>query len=551
MHIAVILFPSLALASASTFSQRSGGKGHDFASIKPASHLHWSPCYEGSNPNLTCARLEVPLDYDDHSRGNTDIAFIKYTASTEKEAPSLLINPGGPGNSGTQVVKASGKALAKLSGGTYNVVGFDPRGVGDSGPVIDCWPGHPEKRAQFQRLFYPEISNASSTALNKQYYIAEIFGDACSASVGGSKGNASYITTPLVARDMLSFIEAEQAVSEKPAEKAKLSYYGVSYGTILGATFASMFPDRIDKMVLDGVLEASDYYDLHWQTNLQDTDKVLESFFSSCHQVGAQNCTFWGPSVHNITARFDKIVIDMKSHPIPIPNPSSCGVPLMATYSDLKQLIFQAMYSPLEQFAKLADVLSGLERGNTTAYEVAVTGGSIAASPCANETAGLIPDAPLSIICADGDVGQRFQDVSQFRKYVDELTVQSRFFGEVWASNLNTVSCRSFDVKPPKSGRLSSNIMDPKKTSFPLLLVTSSLDPVTPKSGAHRMSTVFPGSVVLTQNSTGHSAVGSASSCVLENIQTYLSGRLPAQNATCQPDLLPFQGQSSPINFRG
>lgn len=341
-----------------------------------------------------------------------------------------------------------------MLGGKYNIVGFDPRGVENSGPTVDCWPKNPEKRAQFERLFYPEVSNASSVALEGQYYAAEIFGKACSGSVGGSKGNASYITTPLVARDLLTYINAEHAGPNKSNEKAKLSYYGVSYGTILGATFASMFPDRIDKMILDGAFEASDYYNLSWDTNLKDTDKALGSFFSSCHQAGAQNCTFWGASVKNITARFDKIVTDLKSHPIPIPNPSSCGVPLMATYSDLKQIVLQALYSPLDTFPMLAKVLSGLERGNTAAYEIAVTGGSIPANPCANSTTGLNTDVNTLIKCADGSAGNKYSNVTQYRNYVDGLSEQSRFFAEVWPTNANGVSCRSVNVKPPKSGRL-------------------------------------------------------------------------------------------------
>lgn len=485
---AVTLFvATIAGASASRSSRQSPPTNHDFTTvglprldssqddraneffqIQSSRKLRWSPCYEAQSPNLTCARLEVPMDYDDSSHGTTAIAFIKYTVNPAEDAPSILINPGGPGGSGVRLVQKEGKSLAQVMGAKHNVVGFDPRGVQNSGPAVECWPDHPAKRAQFEKYFYWELPDVSSAALANVYYAADLFGAACSATVGGSRGNASFITTPLVARDMLAFIDAEHAAAKSESSvKAKLSYFGVSYGTILGATFASMFPDRIEKMILDGVFEASDYYSLKWRSNTRDTEKVLDSFFSSCFKAGASKCTFWGPSVHNISDRFDRIVTDLKSHPIPIPspNPSTCGVPLMATYSDLKQFILRAMYAPLDTFSQLAAVLSGLEQGNTTAYESAVTSGAILGNPCANATEGLRPDVENLIGCADGWRGKKITSLKQFEDYVDNLTAQSRFFGDVWSITSPVVSCRSVDVKPPTSGKLPGSFIFTHPTS--------------------------------------------------------------------------------------
>lgn len=366
---------------------------------------------------------------------------------------------GGPGGSGIDVVLEGGQALAELLGNQHNIVGFDPRGVSNSGPVVDCWPNHPERRAQFEKLFYPDVSNASSTSLDTQYYAAEIFGEACTSSVGGSNGNASFISTPAVAHDLLTYINAEQVAAGKPVNSSKIVYYGISYGTVLGATFASMFPDHVGKMILDGVFVASDYYDLGWTTNLYDTDKALDSFCKYCYQGGSQNCSFWGPSVQNITSRLHGILDDLKYHPIPIPSSDACEIPLLATYSDLKQYILASLYLPLSDFPELADVLSGLEQGNTTAYVTAVTSGSLPANPCNNGTTGSTVDVDTLIECVDGYNGRKFQNISQYRNYVDTLTSQSHFFGEVWPSKDNSVSCRSFEVTPPESGRLPGKLL--------------------------------------------------------------------------------------------
>ncbi|KAJ5091656.1 hypothetical protein NUU61_006526 [Penicillium alfredii] len=515
---------------------------HDWKAVPSSPHLQWTPCFS----NFTCAKLEVPLDYGDTSRGTADIALIKLSAQNKtKDTQDVLINPGGPGGSGVEVLLNSGTALTQIIGEQHNIVGFDPRGVNQSGPVVNCWPGHPERRAQFEKLFYPEVSNASSTSLSTQFYAAEIFGKACTATTGGSNGNASFVSTPAVARDLLTYIDAAQALSGKKEGKAKISYYGVSYGTVIGVTFASLFPDRVGKMILDGTLDASDYYNLGWKTSISDADKALDSFFKYCHQAGAEKCSFWRPSAKSISSRMDTLVAKIKSHPIPTPSSKACGIPLLATYSDLKQITLQAMYSPLSRFPTLAEVLSGLEKGNTTAFISAVTDLGLPSNPCSNGTEGSTEDINTLIKCVDEYDGHKFKDIGQYRDYVDTLTSQSKFFGEVWPNNANTVSCRALKVDPPKSGRLPGSILETRNTSFPILFVNAEIDPVTPKRGAQKMASVFPGSKLLIQNSTGHTAIASASSCLMKNVRAYFSGHLPSANTICQPDQVPFQGSAA------
>ncbi|KAL4742900.1 hypothetical protein BDV11DRAFT_202345 [Aspergillus similis] len=482
-------------------------------SLPPSPDLHWVPCFQ----NYSCARLEVPLEYGDPSRDVTSIAFLKLSAiNATSNTCSLLTNPSGPGGSGIESVFSQGPALAGILQGQHNIVGFDPRGVGLSGLSVDCWPGNPEGRAQFEKLYYPEIYNASSTAAGRQFAAAELFGDACSSTVGGSNGSAAFVSTPAVARDMLSFVEAEQkqrlAEHESDNEPAKLWYYGVSYGTVLGATFAHLFAGRVERMVLDGVVDAEDYYSLGWRSNLYDADKALDSF---------ESCAFWGPSVHNIRSRLDALLQDLKYSPIPIPpSVTSCPLPMLATHSDLKRY------------------------GNTTAYEIAVTGGTIPANPCNYAPSTATTDVDTLIKCVDSAAltGERFRNISPFEDYVDILTPRSEFFGEVWPNNANGVACRAFKVSPPESGKLKGSNLDSRRTANPILFLTTEVDPVAPKRGALKMSSVFPGSAVLTQRSVGHTAFVSPSSCFVQRARkNLLSGQLPPSNSTCQADAEPFQ----------
>jgi hypothetical protein len=181
-------------------------------------------------------------------------------------------------------------------------------------------------------------------------------------------------------------------------------------------------------MVLDGVVDAEDYYSLGWRSNLYDADKALDSFIQSCFPAGGkESCAFWGPSVHNIRSRLDALLQNLKYNPISIlPGVTTCPLPMLATYSDLKQLIFQATYIPAKRFPNLAAILAGLEQGNTTAYAIPVTDGTIPANPCTYAPSAATTDVDTLIKCVDGAGEKRFRSISQFEAYVDVLTSLKR-----------------------------------------------------------------------------------------------------------------------------
>jgi pimeloyl-ACP methyl ester carboxylesterase len=404
----------------------------------------------------------------------------------------MLIVEGGPGISGVGHLFQVGSQLSQYVGGEYNLVGFDPRAINNSGPSVDCFSKNPDAQIAYQNLFYNDTSNASSASLETQFYVADIFGESCSYSISQNRSQM-YISTLLVAQDMLTYAKAEQNAAGKSESDAKLWYFGQSYGTVLGATFASLFPNNVGWLVLDGVVDAEDYYHNGWRTNLYQTNEAVYSFSATCYQSGPQNCSFWGPSPKNITHRINNILADLKHRPVPKTGLSNQYTPGLATYSDLKQLMLLAVYFPLSGFPLLSDILASIESDNSSAFMGA-----------SDLVSGFLvsDDASVMIKCIDAYGRSNYSTIEDYRAYVKLLEHQSHYLGEAWPVNADGVLCRSVDLQVPKSITfqgmpnafhfrvknaltLFSGPLPPSsnQTSFPLLFVSNTIDPAAPIIG--------------------------------------------------------------------
>ncbi len=124
---------------------------------------------------------------------------------------------------------------------------------------MKCFQANPEARTAYEGLFFSEVSDASLTPLETQFYSADLFGEWCSATFEQKNGTEIYISNPLVAWDLLSYAKAEQKAAGKPEADAEVWYYGASYGSALGVKFVSLFPNNVGRLILDGVIDAEDY----------------------------------------------------------------------------------------------------------------------------------------------------------------------------------------------------------------------------------------------------------------------------------------------------
>ena len=133
----------------------------------------------------------------------------------------------------------------------------------------------------------------------------------------------------------------------------KLLYWGFSYGTVIGATFASMQPHRVEGAVMDGVADSPDYYRGEWLANLQDTDAIMEKMFEYCDRAGSEGCALYTQGgAAAIWKRFEEILASIKEHPIGVPA-SGARAPALITYSDVNLAVRGAVYAPSQEFSTL------------------------------------------------------------------------------------------------------------------------------------------------------------------------------------------------------
>lgn len=561
----------------------------EWNALRASNNIEYSPCYG----NLECARLEVPLDWSNLSNPNSIQLAVarlpaKVNASDKSFGGSILLNPGGPSGSGIDLLRFAGRDIQTIVDGEkhFEIVSFDPRGTKYTTPSVSCFASDSFRALLALRIASAGAISSSNIAFGMHWASAEALAQLCARSEEGVYPDGSnirqYVSTSLVARDMLEIIDrledhrrapdingrvhgSPQSVlkpqQNKHTENPLLNYWGFSYGTMLGNTFASMFPHRIGRMVLDGVVDAEDYVATGWTTNLQDNNKTWDKFFDYCFEAGSKcglyDSSFRGPE--NVRLLIEDLLEELKENPLPV---FVAGNVVLFTHFDLVTNMHVISYSPIQLWPLFANAIAQLLEGNV---ETALSQFAILqkpsnplllpigtrAKPYVNtslndETPYLHHvEAAMTILCGDGDditpLGR-----SGFSKYVRELFEQSHYVSDVWADI--TINCYHWpkSLRPGKSNRFigpfTSNFSDYDPRGSPLLLIGNTADPVTPLRNAYKMAAKHEGSVVLTQDTPGHcSGPFNPSSCTYGSIREFFnSGKLPITNRVCPGDLKPW-----------
>ncbi|MGW5635715.1 alpha/beta hydrolase [Streptomyces sp. NPDC003832] len=202
-----------------------------------AAQLSWKDCGTASYPTLQCTSLEVPLDHANPRGRKITLALSRVPHTAKKYQGPLLVNPGGPGGSGLTLAGFVANSLPESVAAQYDVIGFDPRGVGRSEPALDCLPGHFDPVRPDSVPSTPALERANLTR-------AQTFAKAC----GDRHADVlPYIDTVSAVRDMDRIRRAVGA--------ERINYFGYSYGTYLGAVYARLFPERVRRLVLDSVVD--------------------------------------------------------------------------------------------------------------------------------------------------------------------------------------------------------------------------------------------------------------------------------------------------------
>ena len=298
-------------------------------------------------------------------------------------------------------------------------------------------------------------------------------------------------------------------------------------------------------MTCIGNVDYKEWYSGAYRNFLHDADKVFDAFFDLCHQAGPDRCAFYGSSPEAIRERLEKLIEAVRINPIIVPpGPDESGMPQVITYSHVKRLISTMIYQPLRFFSLAAKILAALEKGEGRLFaEFASALGPSSSSFCTAET--VPPSIPISgpaadtddafpaIMCADA---QPFNGtVREFEEYALQLQEMSTAVGAVQI--VFRLSCVGWTVAPKWrfAGPLQGN------TSFPILYIANIADNVTPLISAANNSAAFPGSVVLVQNSYGHTSLAAPSTCTARHVRAYFQdGKLPSADTLCDADLVPF-----------
>jgi pimeloyl-ACP methyl ester carboxylesterase len=413
---------------------------YTFNNVPITKDLQYIPCFE----NFTCTNIKVPLDYDNTNAGSTNIAFIKHTARKQPAKGDIIYNPGGPGGSAAGFFVGAGfPTLTNLLGDEWNLVGMDPRGVNNSGPNLDCFKGKPELRNFYDTKYAQAVDARSEASLRSYFADAGAFGDWCSSSL---LDDARYANTPATARDMLQYAELLAESEGKPKEEAKVNYFGVSYGSALGNTFAQLYPDRVGRFVIDGNLDGDDYYRGSWGESLRQSDEAVHNFIDKCLEAGP-NCAFFrnDSSSTSMGDRLDALLIDIEKAPIVVTNTSLVQFPTVVNHMDLRGAILLAMYDSIGLWPILATILSDLEHRDGSIL-AAASGKGIFNPPVPEEYSTVQP----KLIIACNDNRGRY-NVSTFEKlqdlYADNLS-RSKYLGEIWAQII-VPQCRNLKFQPP------------------------------------------------------------------------------------------------------
>ncbi|GAB3881750.1 hypothetical protein GCM10029964_038340 [Kibdelosporangium lantanae] len=260
------------------------------AAASPAA-INWQPCTDATN-GAECATLEVPLDWGRPDGAKISLALARHRAADPvRRLGSLVLNPGGPGGAGAEVVEYGVSQLPQGMRDRFDIVGFDPRGVGRSTPAITC--GQP--------VFGPTQFPATQAQFDQLVAHNRAVGEDCLRTTGPL---LEHVDTISVARDL-------EALRVGLGDE-KLNFLGLSYGTLIGNIYANMYPRNIRAMVLDGPLDHTVGSARMVSDENATSEVALQHFFTWCEQE--PSCELH-TNVRAAYARF----LRMSEGPLPAP----------------------------------------------------------------------------------------------------------------------------------------------------------------------------------------------------------------------------------------
>ncbi len=453
-------------------------------------HLTWADCGAG----VDCAKAIAPLSWQDPAAGEITLALKRKPASGDRLG-SLLVNPGGPGGSGTELV--DWVPVGRKVRAAYDVVGWDPRGVDTSTPVR-CLD---DKR---KNVALAEDFDDDAAGLAALSAAADAWADACKDKTGELLG---HVDTQSAARDM----DMLRAV----LGDRKLTFLGYSYGTKLGAAYAGLFPKNVGRLVLDGAIDVTLTADEETEQQAVGFEQALRAFVKDC-QAGSK-CPLQG----GLTAGLRQIrglLNHAKDHPLRTSDRDGrrltqtlafYGIALTLYSDDSWPMLRNALGQALDQndgtrLLALADLY------NDRSADGGFTKNSAEAFRAVN--------------CLDS---RQNPDPAFMRAQRDRLVREAPTMGSAFA--WGGLLCQNWPYPVVKQG-----YDEAAKGAAPIVVVGTTNDPATPYAGAQALAKLLDSGVLVTWEGEGHTAYGRSNSCISKAVDGYLvEGDVPKDGLVC------------------
>ena len=476
----------------------------------PAGTLDWGPCADSdaTAAGWQCATFKAPKDYSNPRAGHVKIAVTRLPAKdAEHRIGPLFTNPGGPGGSAVEFAQGNTDLFAAFND-HFDIVAFDPRGTSGSSP-IDCKVNQETDGIYSAPFTTPENLDVHALLAKDKAYVKRC--------VDLNKAILPYASTANAARDM-------DGIREAMGDK-KLNYLGFSYGTFLGATYSSLFPDNYRAFVLDGPVDANSYIntpqaDLREQT--AGFERALGRFFQACAFEQAF-CQFGGGDPW---AAYDALVD--QANMLAIPAPGFTDDPRPVNGDDILNGTIITLYNK-GNWSLLANALSEAAAGDATLFRL------LADAAWGNNLDGTF-DPGTDRYFTIGAIEQKYP--TSLQTFLDAGDNSWGMFDHFWFNTGYTEV--NYGLWPIHDKSAYYGPFTASKSAPTVLEVATTYDPATPYRGAKRLATQLGNVRFLTMVGDGHTAFGGNSACIDDYVVAYVETlALPPKGASCNQEV-PF-----------
>lgn len=454
--------------------------------------LTWDDCGEAR-----CADVTVPVDYDDPSGDTTSVSTVYYAAEGDGTR-ALFVNPGGPGGSAVDYARVMATSFGDDVRSEYAVVGVDPRGVGRSNP-IDCVSDE-----AFDTYTSGDPDPTTPEEIETFRETTETFGRGCVEKSGELAG---HVSTEEAARDM----DVVRAV----IGQEQMNWFGASYGTQLGATYATLFPETVGAMVLDGAVDpAQDAFDSS-RGQATGFQRALDAYIASC--VKLESCPL-GQDPDEAVQRLVDLLDGLEDEPLPTGSDRELTKG-EAFYGVAVTLYDKSTWVVLSQALTAANRGSGAELLRLRdAYFSRAPDGSYPSN---------IGEVISAITCLDNADRPSVEDVEEQLPSFEEA---SPVFGPTLA--WSAFGCTDWPL-PAEHPQIEIDAAG----ADPIVVIGTTRDPATPYENARKLADQLGDGVgvLLTREGDGHTAYSSGNECIVDAVDTYLlDGTPPDDGFTCE-----------------